>query len=67
MEELGEHNIFNNILGIEPSPALANDCRKKGFKILEKTIENIDYDEISIDYATSFEVFEHLYLFNIKV
>ncbi|BBH54072.1 class I SAM-dependent methyltransferase [Fluviispira sanaruensis] len=61
LEEISKMNLFRDIFGIEPSPNLANDCRSKGFQIIEKSLEKIEEQEISVDYATSFEVLEHLF------
>ena len=52
-----------NITVIEPSLHLAKICRGKGFDVIEKFMEDIEYDELSQDRKcfVSFELFEHLH------
>ena len=61
LEEISKKNYFKKIIGIEPSPSLANDGRIKGFEIIEKNLEEMNDNEILVDYATCFEVLEHLF------
>lgn len=63
-EEIQKAKIFRQIIGIEPTPDLAQTCRDRGVKIIEKPIEKIDFDEDIediIDVIVNFEVIEHLF------
>jgi len=48
---------------IEPGPELAIICRKKGFKVIESFLENVDdgYFKLEPKVFVSFELFEHLH------
>ena len=49
------------IVAVEPSSSLANECRAKGFEVVEEIVENVaGYDEFA-DLVTCFEVLEHVY------
>jgi 2-polyprenyl-3-methyl-5-hydroxy-6-metoxy-1,4-benzoquinol methylase len=61
LEELASKNMFNKIVGIEPNPDLAATCRKKGLKIIEKTIEEVPENTLEADIVVSFEVIEHIF------
>jgi hypothetical protein len=52
-----------NCVIIEPSVHLAEICRNKGFKTIEKFMEDVDSDEIpkGNNCFVSFELFEHLH------
>ena len=60
-QELQRLNIFNKIIGIEPTPDLAQTCRDRGLEIIEKPIEECDLPHDSVDVIASFEVIEHLF------
>jgi len=60
LEEIKSQELFSEIYGIEPSPHLADVCRSKGFEIIESTLENMKVEN-SFDFATSFELLEHVY------
>lgn len=59
-EELGKLGIFERVVGIEPSPDLAERCRSLGIEIIEAPFEEIDQPGIA-DLVASFEVIEHLF------
>lgn len=59
-EEVGRLDVFDDVIGVEPTPYLAECCRKRGLKILEDTIENIAIPPCSVDVIASFETVEHL-------
>jgi 2-polyprenyl-3-methyl-5-hydroxy-6-metoxy-1,4-benzoquinol methylase len=58
-EEVSKLNIFKNVIAVEPSPDLAETCRTKGINVIEKSIEEVRLDHVSV--ITSFELIEHLY------
>lgn len=61
-EEMLSRNYFQRIIGIEPTPALAETCRSKGFEVIEEAVENIHLDEEDkVDVVVNFEVIEHLF------
>lgn len=61
LEEIKETGNFSDILAIEPSADLAKCCRDKGFRVIEKSVENIEDNELQVSVACSFEVLEHLF------
>jgi 2-polyprenyl-3-methyl-5-hydroxy-6-metoxy-1,4-benzoquinol methylase len=48
-------------LAIEPSTVLAQECRSKGFTVIEEIVENVVGHDNSADLVTCFEVLEHVY------
>lgn len=60
-EEVKKTNVFRRIIGVEPTPDLANTCRKRGIEVIEKPIENVVFENIKIDVIVNFEVIEHLF------
>lgn len=59
LEEVARLGRFDRVIGIEPAPHLAAVCRKRGFDIIEKPLEEVENLEVS--FATAFEVLEHVY------
>lgn len=59
--ELESRKIFKSLIGIEPTPDLAETCRKKGITIIEKTIEEVYPNQLKADIVVNFEVIEHLF------
>ena len=37
-------NEFKRVVGIEPTPDLAQTCRKKGIEVIESPIEKINFE-----------------------
>ncbi len=65
-EELRRVDRFRRIVAVEPTPYLAEDCRRRGLEVLEKPIERIQPQDVlksgeSISVIASFEVIEHLF------
>ena len=48
-------------VAIEPSASLAQECRKKGFEVVEEIVENVKGHDETADLLTCFEVLEHVY------
>lgn len=61
LEEIQQLGCFKTITGIEPNPELAEICRGRGFPIIEKTLESVRDGEVQTDFATAFEVLEHVF------
>lgn len=60
--EVQSRNIFKRIVAVEPTPHLAESCRKKGLEVIEDMIENIYFsEEEKFDVVVNFEVIEHLF------
>jgi len=60
--ELKTRNVFSRVVGVEPTPELAETCRKRGLEIMEMPVEKIQLDaEDLFDVIASFEVIEHLF------
>lgn len=60
-EELRRLEAFKRILAVEPTPGLAETCRKRGVEVIEKRVEDIRLGTGEVDTIVSFEVIEHLY------
>lgn len=53
---------FKRIVGVEPTPDLAQTCREKGIEVIEKPIEKVSFEnEQLFDVVVNFEVIEHLF------
>ena len=61
LEEIRRLAYFGRIVGIEPEPNLARIGRDRGFEIIEKKLEDIKDGEVGADFATAFEVLEHVF------
>jgi SAM-dependent methyltransferase/ribosomal protein S27E len=60
-EEIQKTNVFNRIIGVEPTPDLAQTCRNRGIEIIEKPIEQINFGKEPVNVIANFEVIEHLF------
>jgi SAM-dependent methyltransferase len=61
LEEVRQIGAFEEVIGLEPGPELAAVCRSRGFRILEKSAEDVQPGEYEADFATAFEVLEHVF------
>lgn len=59
-EEIRSYGIFNRVIAVEPTPGLAETCRKKGIETIDLPIESVCLDQL-VDVIASFEVIEHLF------
>lgn len=59
-EELRKTGAFRRIIGVEPTPELAQTCRARGIEVIEARIEDAVIPEPA-DVVVSFEVIEHLF------
>lgn len=60
-EETRKAGAFREILAVEPTPDLAETCRRRGFKVFESPVEKIDLPDASVDVIASYETIEHLF------
>ncbi|MEA5549892.1 class I SAM-dependent methyltransferase [Anabaena cylindrica UHCC 0172] len=60
-EEIKKTGVFQRVIGVEPTPDLAETCRSRGIEVIEKPIEQIDFSNNQIDVIVNFEVIEHLF------
>ena len=60
-EEMQRLNLFRKVIAIEPTPDLAETCRRKGLEVTQKPIEQVSIEGDAINVITSFEVIEHLF------
>jgi len=60
-ESIKEYNFFKEIIAVEPTPHLAETCRKRGFKVYELPVEQLELSKESIEVIVNFEVIEHLF------
>jgi 2-polyprenyl-3-methyl-5-hydroxy-6-metoxy-1,4-benzoquinol methylase len=58
-EEVASLNIFDEIIAVEPSPDLAKTCARRGIKVVQSPIEEVESESVSV--ITNFELVEHLY------
>jgi len=61
MEEVKRLNRFDQIVGIEPAPNLAQASREKGFAVIERMVEDVADEKVNAVFATVFEVLEHVF------
>lgn len=55
-----ESGAFNRYLAIEPTPELAQACRKRGLEVIAQPVEEVK-DELGANVVAAFEVIEHLF------
>ncbi len=60
-EEITKLDFVDEVIAVEPTPGLAETCRKKGLNVIESPVEQADFEDGSIDLVCSFEVLEHLF------
>jgi len=54
--------LFSNVHVVEPTPELADACRRRGIRVVEKRIEDVvEKDLPPADVVVAFEVIEHLF------
>ena len=58
-EEATKSGAFSKVLGVEPTPSLANVCRQKGIDVFESSYEDLD-PSLRADIIVCYEVIEHL-------
>lgn len=59
-EEVRSIGCFDRVIAVEPTPGLAETCRKKGIETFETPVEKLEHSAIA-DVVVSFEVIEHLF------
>ena len=52
---------FQSVTAIEPTPEMAQACRERGVRVIEKGIENVGSEVRPADVIVAFEVVEHLF------
>lgn len=60
-EEAVDRKLFDRVIAVEPTPALAETCRRRGLEVIEKPIEQVKLPGDTVDVVASFEVLEHLF------
>lgn len=60
-EEIGKLGLFEKVIAVEPTPELAETCRRKGLDVIQKPIEQVHLKNESVDVVACFEVIEHLF------
>ncbi|MDQ3964075.1 MAG: class I SAM-dependent methyltransferase [Actinomycetota bacterium] len=61
LEEMRTNGSFDDLVGVEPTPSLAESCKARGLQVVEAGIESVGADLLTADVVTAFEVIEHLY------
>jgi 2-polyprenyl-3-methyl-5-hydroxy-6-metoxy-1,4-benzoquinol methylase len=60
--EVKKKGVFGRVVAVEPTPNLAETCRKRGLEVLEQPVEQINLSNADLfDVVASFEVIEHLF------
>ena len=60
-EEVQRLGLFRRVIAVEPTPDLAETCRRRGLEVIEERIEKVRLERDTIDVVASFEVIEHLF------
>lgn len=60
-EEMVKTGRFERVVGVEPTPGLAETCRTRGIETIELPIERVELGTTRVDVVASFEVIEHLF------
>ena len=61
-EEMLATQFFRKVLAIEPTPALAESCRKRGITVVEQPVEEVDATALpDVNVVACFEAIEHLF------
>jgi 2-polyprenyl-3-methyl-5-hydroxy-6-metoxy-1,4-benzoquinol methylase len=60
-EEVTRLGFFERFIAVEPTPSLAETCRRKCLEVVESPVEQVTLREGSVDVIASFEVLEHLF------
>lgn len=61
LQEVAALKQFSRLIAVEPDARLAPICREQGFPVVEKRMEDVVEGEIAVDFATAFEVIEHVF------
>jgi SAM-dependent methyltransferase len=56
-----ESGQFREVVGIEPTPEMAEACRQRGVRVIPQGIEQITGEVAGADVIVAFEVVEHLF------
>ena len=59
--EVQKLGFVNRYIAVEPSNSLAEKCKSRGLEVINKPIEQANFESESIDIICSFEVVEHLF------
>ena len=60
--ELMSRKVFDRVVGVEPTPDLAESCRARGIEVIETPVEKMESSNLAnFDVVASFEVIEHLF------
>jgi 2-polyprenyl-3-methyl-5-hydroxy-6-metoxy-1,4-benzoquinol methylase len=60
-EEVRRLDGFSRVIAVEPTPSLAETCRRKGLEVIERPIERVRMPAGGVDVVAAFEVIEHLF------
>jgi SAM-dependent methyltransferase len=61
LDEWRRRSPATTLIAVEPSESLAQECRAKGFEVIEDIVENVKGYEETADLVTCFEVLEHVH------
>lgn len=59
-QEIGRLQVFDRIIALEPTPGLAETCRRRGIEVEQRFIEDVEEAGFA-DVIAAFEVVEHLF------
>lgn len=60
-EEIQRRGLFQQVLAVEPTPDLAETCRRRGLHVIERPIEHVHLQRDLVNVIASFETIEHLF------
>lgn len=61
LEEMAAVSPVAELFGVEPDHGLAEECRRKGFRAIEKRAEELQPGEVRASCVTAFEILEHVH------
>ncbi len=56
-----ESGVFQHVVGVEPTPEMAQACRDRGVQIIECSMEGSAHEIEPADVVVAFEVIEHVF------
>jgi len=59
--EVAKLNQFKELIAIEPVAEMASICKSEGFRVIEKSAEQLTADDSQVSIVAAYEVLEHVF------